>query len=203
MIVVFDFDKTLTNKDTLWKYFIFCANKKRLSFPFKLLLFGFVLVFVKFKIINNLEFKNIGISLFLKDINLNELTELSFKYSKKIVKSSIYFNDYLQIIENKANNVYVISASFLEYLQFIFPIDRIIASSMFIKNNKPSKVKYNCYGNNKTKALKAIGIEKIDILYTDSKSDIPLVIIANEIFLVKKNIKLLCKSEMEFLEKLK
>jgi phosphoserine phosphatase len=203
MTIVFDFDKTLTYKDTLFGYFIYCANKKKAIFYVYLVIYIFVLVLAKFDYFSNEYVKSIGIKFFLKNLDIENLNKISREYSKKIRLSEIYYNDYLKYIKDKSINLFVISASFNEYLKYLFSEDNIIASSMKILNGRPLEINFNCYGTNKVNALKNMNIEKIDVFYTDSITDLPLVGMANKIYLVKKGKKIECNSTDDFLKKIK
>ena len=203
MTIVFDFDKTLTYKDTLFRYFIYSANKKKLLFYLNFVIYIFVLVLAKFDYFSNEFAKTIGIKFFLNDYDNESLKKISLEYSKKIKLSEIYYCDYLNYIKDKSNNVFIVSASFNEYLKYIFPKGNIIASSMRILNGRPSNLDFNCYGDKKVSALKNININEIDVFYTDSIKDLPLVRMSNKIYLVKGGRKVECDSTEDFLKKIK
>ena len=65
MIIVFDFDKTLTFKDTLFGFYKI-VNKNSSIFLIKRLLLLIGAFLYKFKIIDNDSLKSFGIFLFLK-----------------------------------------------------------------------------------------------------------------------------------------
>lgn len=193
-IVVFDFDKTLTDKDTLFGFLVF-ASKKTLFFPFRILLYLFFMVIAKFGLISNDRLKKIGIVFFLKNRDNNYIKTVSAKYSQRIKYNDLYNNyDF-----NTDDEVYVVSASFRDYLHYAFPDHiNIIGSELNYENNKIRGLKFNCYKGNKVKALNNAGILKIDELYTDSFKDIQMARISKEIIVVKGDKLIKCQNIDDF-----
>ena len=159
----------------------------------KLLIYFFGMIFTKFKIINNLILKKLGVRLFLKNRNIEELNLIGVKYAKKIKFNNIFKNEF-----GKYESPIIVSASFKEYLKYIFPKNHLIGSELKYENNIVKGVAVNCYSGLKLEMLNQFGIKKIDILYTDSLSDAPLAKIANEIVLVKGDKMVRCNSIKEF-----
>ncbi len=198
MIVVFDFDKTLTYKDTLFDFFRFVA-KNRKGFVFKVPLYFISMIFTKLKLISNTKLKEIGINLFLKGLSKKKLKEISNQYAKTIKLNKLYYSTNF-----KDNNYFIVSASFEEYLKPLFPTSTtILASSLIYKEGKVETLKFNCYKQNKLQALKALNITNIDKLYTDSISDLPLAKISSKIYLINDDSIRVCKSINEFINNLK
>jgi len=84
--------------------------------------------------------------------------------------------------------VYIVTASFCEYVQF-FPVNsvKICCSSLRYNHNKVDSLEFNCFGENKVLLLREkFGVSKIDLLYTDSKSDSSLIEISAKTVWVKK-----------------
>jgi len=196
MIVVYDFDKTLTEEDTLLNFFKF-NNKKNYMFYLKLLFYFFCMVATKVKLVSNDTFKNIGINLFLKNQTKEELSFKFFHYHKTI-KYNFLFN---QTDFKSIEKCYIISASFEEYLKPIFPDNVKVIGSKIDKDN--CFLEFNCYGERKVYALNQVGLNSIDILYTDSISDLPLVKLAKKTILVKNNRVIECKTVKDFLRNIK
>ena len=71
-IVVYDFDKTLTYKDTLFGFFKF-ATKKNILYPYKLSIYVLYMILTKSNFITNSKLKDIGIKLFLTNLDINLL----------------------------------------------------------------------------------------------------------------------------------
>ena len=95
---------------------------------------------------------------------------------------------YFYLNKNHSNDV-IISASPFFLLNPIcekLKIKKLIASN-FNKNNGTLSGK-NCYGINKVDRFREIfGNISIENFYTDSLSDLPLIQIANNSYIVKKN----------------
>jgi phosphoserine phosphatase len=181
-IVVFDFDKTLTLNDTIAGFYVAC--NKNISLLWKVpYFFVFVCLHVLKKITND-KLKQIGVKIFLKGKTKNKLYAIGEMYAKKIKFNKIYESEYLK----KYPTAIISSASFYEYLQFIFPKKYLLASTLsYNDKNEVVGLKKNMYSNNKVDALKEKKINNIDLLYTDSYSDKPLMDIASITYLVTKN----------------
>lgn len=197
-IVVYDFDKTLTKRDTLFGFFVF-NEKYNISFFLKTFLYFCLMVLSKFKIISNFKLKDMGIKLFLKNLKKEDLN-----YKIKNYKEKIEYNFLYEKVDFSENNIYIISASFEDYLREIFPKNiNVIGSKLKIDSLGIKGLEFNCYGKNKVEILKEMGIDKIDIFYTDSMSDLPLVNISEETILIKDNNEIICNSSEEFIKEIK
>lgn len=91
-IVVFDFDKTLTDIDTTLPFFAFCSKGSRLRLFF-LNIYYLLKILSKFKIISVKKEKEIGLLLFCPR-DINEFKRLCYQFSKTISLNDIYFNEY-------------------------------------------------------------------------------------------------------------
>lgn len=181
-MVVFDFDKTLTNKDTLWGFYKE-VDKGNILFSIKRIFLLFFALLYKAKVINNTLLKRVGVLLFLKGKTQNYLLEKAKKYAEKIPLNNIYSSYYLDVPMQKR---LIVSASFDLYLIPLFPKELVIGSSLRFKDKKVVGLEKNMYGDHKRRALKQRGINKIERLFTDSFSDKSLMDISMETALVKK-----------------
>jgi phosphoserine phosphatase len=179
MITAFDFDGTLTNKDTLFGFFLHAKTSFRF---FKTLLYIAIMILTKCKILSNHQLKTFGIALFLKGMSKTEIETIAINYAKSIKLNDTYYKYYLH-----SNNAWIISASFYEYLQFIFPKQTVIAS--LLKYNDKGIVEglaFNCFNDLKITALNKKNITQIDVFYTDNVSaDKAVIDIARKTFVVK------------------
>ena len=182
-VIVFDFDKTLTYKDTLLGFFLYCSSKN-LLFPFKVFCFFFLMVCAKLKMTSNFKLKEYGIRFFLYGQHRSNIHKKSSEYAKKIS-----FNDLFKNFNfNTDLAIYVSSASFEEYLKMIFPDNvKILASQLTYDNDRVSGLKFNCYRENKKRVLAEKDVHEIDVLYTDSYNDYSLAMISKKIMIVKKD----------------
>jgi HAD superfamily phosphoserine phosphatase-like hydrolase len=183
-IVVFDFDKTLTLKDTNLGFYLF-AGKKQSFFIIKLIIYFGLMLFRKLRLISNSRLKNFGLYLFLRDKDEKSILTISENYSK-CIKMNTIVKDMLQVHKKDNDRVIISTASLSSYVRPIFPEIEVVGSELDF-TSMHIKLKTHCYKQKKVEYLNSIGIKKIDIFYTDSLSDLPMVMIAKKIILVKKN----------------
>jgi hypothetical protein len=192
MTVVFDFDKTLTYKDTVFRFFLFCSKRDPILWM-KILLYGILMVAHKISFVSNDSLKQMGVYFFLRGKSRNFITNCGEIYASRINLSRIYHDEL-----KKYENPYIASASFGEYLVPILPGTNIIASQLEYNRNRVHRLKMNCYGETKLRMLKDRGVETIDLLYTDSISDLPLVKLSKKTYYVRGNDMIECASVEEF-----
>lgn len=178
-VIVFDFDKTLTNKDTLFGFYRIVAGDDRL-FPFKRLLLIAIGVLYKTRLIKNSTLKRIGIYLFLKGRTRDELESAARKYGKQIKLNDIYLNHYLKTDDEK----WIVSASPEIYLRHLFPGDHVAGTTFTHNGNKVMGLETNMFGQEKKRFLGEKGVTHIRKLYTDSIADKSLMEISEEVYIV-------------------
>ena len=83
-MVVFDFDKTLTVKDTVFDFFIFCSKMNKTFAYINYFIYLFIMILCKINIVSNKRLKKIGIYLFLSKIKFNDLDNFVKLFSKSI-----------------------------------------------------------------------------------------------------------------------
>lgn len=182
MITIFDFDKTLTKKDTLFGFYKICV---KYSFIKKVLLYFYVVFMIaqKYNIISNTALKKIGIKFFLEGQHAKTIRKFAKEYSMQIELNNVSIKEF-----KKYENPYIISASFSDYISILFPKTKIYGTELlYDKKNRVKGLKRNCYYNEKYNILKEDGIIKIDAFYTDSINDMPLAEISDTIYVVKQN----------------
>jgi phosphoserine phosphatase len=181
-ITVFDFDRTLTNYDTMTAFLLFCIKKK----PIKWLLFPFYIslkIVAKFGIISIKREKEI--SLFILAPNeINKFKEYCLMFTQTIKFNQI--KDCFDNEINSGNRVIVLSASPEIYLKMLFPNIEVIGTTFSVKNNKIVSIDRHPYGKEKLIALIEIGINQFESFYYDSKSDEVLLPICKKPFLIKE-----------------
>ena len=198
MIVVYDFDKTLTAKDTLLGFFTACSKKDHVFF-YNILVFLSLMVAHKIKWISNNYLKKRGVELFLKGKKKADIMVDGKAYSTKIHLNAVYH----RYFKKEVNKPYIVSGSFQEYLGFIFPNGNLICSEIEYAGGRVKTIKSNCYGLTKRTLLEKRGITHIDKLYTDSLSDLPLAQMATTIYLVKGHKIIKCHDVHHFKKLLK
>jgi phosphoserine phosphatase len=182
-IILYDFDKTLTVKDTLLGFYLEVSKFKKRKYLFMPLYFA-VMISHKFKLISNTKLKKIGIYLFLKNQKYSEIQNISSQYSKKII-----FNKLFEKITNNNKIKIVITASFEIYVSKVLNSNFIVhGSTLKVKNNIIIGLDKNLFGVEKLIFFKKKYPRfQIDEFYTDSYSDLPLLNNAKKKYLVKKN----------------
>jgi phosphoserine phosphatase len=193
-IIVFDFDKTLSYSDTLFGFFS-SASKKNIAHPFKIVIYLFTMVLTKFKVLSNTDLKHIGIILFLKGMNQTQLQSTAINYSKKIQLNRLYREfDFFS-----KNIIYIVSASFTNYLRPLFPENvKVLGSEILFKKDKITGLSFNCFESNKAKILINKGVTEIDLLYTDSYSDFSLACMAKKIIIIHGDKSYECRNIESF-----
>ncbi len=195
-IVVLDFDKTLTYKDTIFPFFKY-ATKKNVSYPFKLGIYLGLMVLSKSGLISNFRLKDLGIKIFLKNLNKTQLEEKFLKFRNEIKMNKIFY----KFNFNEENTIYyVVTASFEDYVKYFFPKNvKVIGSKIKFEKGHPVGLYFNSYKEAKLKALKKEKVNKIDIFYTDSFSDYPLAKISDKIVIVKGEKEIECNDFNSFM----
>lgn len=198
--IVFDFDKTLTLKDTNLGFFMF-LGKRRSLYPLRLIIYLGLVTLRKLRVITNLQLKNMGLSLFAGKQPPNDFMTACHHYA-----STIVLNDQTQerLVNHreKGDHVIIATASLTDYVRPLFPDIEVFGSELEYFG-KGLRLKMHCYQEKKVEVLQQNGIQKIDVLYTDSLSDIHLARMAEEIMLVKKGAIVFCPSIDDFITALK
>jgi HAD superfamily phosphoserine phosphatase-like hydrolase len=183
-VIVFDFDKTLTEKDTLFDFYK-SVSPSKLSFSIKYPLFLLVAIATKLGFISNYSLKKAGVRFYLYGIEKKQVEKIANAYSSQIALNEIYHKEFFKYAPD---DVLIMSASYEEYLKPLFLNYLVVGSKLrYDLNNRVDGIELNMYGKNKQKWLFDNGITEIDILYTDSISDKPLMDIAKTTILVKDN----------------
>ena len=143
------------------------------------------MVLTKMKYISNDALKTKGVSLFLKGRDVRAIKQKAIEYSEKILFNKLYFN---YDFNNSNDKILIVSASFQDYILPLFPKNiEVLGSKLKINKGKVIALDYNCYSDRKVDILNDIGIYEIDVLYTDSISDLPLANISSCIIFVLEN----------------
>jgi len=180
-VSVFDFDKTLTDRDTLFGFYRTVAGGDPL-FLFKRILLIAAGVLYKTGIIKNRTLKRIGVYLFLKGRTRDELEIAARKYCKQIELNDIYLNHYQKTDGEK----WIVSASPEIYLRHLFPGDHVAGTTFTYSGNKVMRLEINMFGQQKKSFLGEQGITQIHNLYTDSIADKSLMDISENVYFVNQ-----------------
>jgi len=178
--IVFDFDKTLTDKDTLLGFYRESASNLMFRLKYPVLLLSAILF--KAGLISNDSLKNIGVRLYLKGYRKSDLEKIALRYSSKIKLNNIYHNDFLKY---PSDQVIIISASFEEYLKPLFPDCKVVGSTLNYQENILIGLSVNMYAERKKYWLNEQNIDRVDEFYTDSFTDRPVMDISNKVYIVE------------------
>lgn len=174
---VYDFDKTIYNGDSSIDFFFYCIKEKPvLLLRLPILALGFVECRVG--IISKRNYKGIFFSFLNQFENIDLVIENFWREHYSKIKS-LYLN-------NRRNSDVIITAS-PDFL--INPIGRqlgvaVIASEVDKKTGR--FISENCKGEQKVKRFKqAYPNSNIENFFTDSYSDLPMMELAENVFIVK------------------
>ena len=179
-LIVFDFDKTLTRRDTFLTYLI--AATTFYSHPFILLnyYFGALLVKLGLNDISNFKERMMKWKCRYQNIANEEVV-------KRMAKKIEFNNNVLELLRKLSaeNQVLIVSASPEFYIKEFFP--EVLVLGLKFDCHKMRMIQHP-FGEEKKKLLYSNGIEAIDVFFTDSYHDIPLMKISTEVFLIKNGL---------------
>lgn len=188
-IAFFDFDGTITTRDTLLEFIKFAKGKR--AFYSGFLYNIFYLLAFKIKLISNQEAKEKVLSYFFKDMDLIEFDKLSEAFSKKKLPSIIRHGAEKEITRLQQENfvIVIVSASPENWIRH-WCKDRnliLISSELEIRNGKiTGKISgKNCHGEEKVRRiLEKYVLEEYDEIYAygDTKGDLPMLGLATKPF---------------------
>jgi HAD superfamily phosphoserine phosphatase-like hydrolase len=184
VIVVFDFDKTLINEDSLFGFYKQVHGDTGLLKIKRYFLLMCALLY-KMKLLNNTQLKRFGVYLFLSGKSEIEIMQCAQDYAKKLHLNDIH-QDYFLKHQKNQHQCFVVSAGFSEYISMLYPEELVLASKLAYRNGAVIGIESNLYGKNKVAKLRQLGYNEIDVLYTDSFADKPLMTIAKQVFIVKQ-----------------
>lgn len=184
MIIVFDFDKTLINEDSLFGYYKQVYGQTPMFIIKRYILFLFAVLY-KIKLINNTQLKRVGVGFFLKGKSVKEIMYHANEYAKKLRLNEIH-NEYFLKHLNNDDQCFVVSAGLHEYISRLYASKFVLASKLAYRDGIVCGLESNLYGKNKVIELKKLGYNEVDILYTDSFADKPLMAIAKKVCVVKR-----------------
>ena len=161
-LYLFDFDGTITSKDSLLHFIAFSKNNFQIFFGY-LYILPYVLL-MKLKLYSNEKAKTKLFSFHFKGMGIDQFDGLCLDYGRnelpKIIKSS--FLDYLEALKqgNKDITLVLVSASFESYLRhWTESTDFELLATKLEEKNGALTGKFatkNCYGVEKVKRIQAV-----------------------------------------------
>lgn len=183
-VVVFDFDKTLTYKDSLRE--LFNEEMKGLKFPLR---FYYLLLMVlsKFKFISVRKEKECMIKvLFNSDLNLFKRKCIE---QAKVLRLNPIFSRVVESITS-GKKVIILSASSMFLLEEVFKeVDvEIIGTTFCCENNIIKKIDRHPFASEKFEVLTKYGIKEVEEMFYDSHNDECLIPLCNKWNKVKNGV---------------
>jgi phosphoserine phosphatase len=176
-MIVFDFDKTLTYRDTTLPFLAFGLS------PIKSiqchLRYYFLALLVKCKCYSVLSLKQTMINWRFRQNDIQ-----TWKLHCKAFSTTIKTNALYRQTNWSEANLVIASASFKEVLVHLFPSSVLVIGSE-VGFGKQINITKHAMGEQKAILLRDQGIESFDRLYTDSLADLPLMKMASEVIWVK------------------
>jgi phosphatidylglycerophosphatase C len=180
---IFDFDGTITRKDTLLKFIKFSKGKRQFYFGF--FLFFPLLVAMKLKLYPNWKAKQKIFSYFYKGVSIEQFNKWGNRFSTEIDKI-VRLKAVETIKLHKKNNdkIIIISASIENWIKpwaEKIKIETILATKIEIDKNSLLTGRFltkNCYGQEKVNRLLEMFPYRNDckiIVYGDSRGDKELI----------------------------
>lgn len=178
-MIVFDFDKTLTYRDTTLPFLAFGLSPVK-SIQCHLRYYALALL-VKCKYYSVLSLKQTMINWRFRKYDIQ-----AWKLHCKEFSSTIKTNALYRQTNWEEPHLVVASASFKEVLVHLFPSSvLVIGSEMAIGTH--INITKHAMGEQKAILLRDERIESFDRLYTDSMADLPLMKMAREVVWVKRD----------------
>ena len=195
IIVVFDFDGTITNKDTLWLFVKHTHSLLQITGNLCLIL-PYLLLY-KARLMNNGKAKQKLFSVFYKDWSIEKFN--SFCQSFQPIIDNCIRTDVYQTLRKhlgNGNKVVIVSASIENW---IMPwamkegLDTVIATRIEVSPQGKLTGQFaspNCYGKEKNRRILHTFPERGSytlIAYGDSKGDLEMLNMADESYYLKHN----------------
>lgn len=173
---LYDFDKTIYKKDSTVEFYKFCLKKNKRILKY---IFVQVWAFVMYMlgIYSKTKMKEKFYKFFRTIDNIEGLVSEFWEYEQ------VNLNEWLYTLKGEDDVVISASPEFL-----LKPICEKLQLKLLASRVDHTTGKYdglNCYGAEKVERLKLIGITEADDAYSDSLSDLPMLKLAKNQYIVK------------------
>lgn len=187
-IAIFDFDGTITSKDTFVEFVKFVFGLRRMVLAF--LLYSPIIALMKVGLYSRGKAKQMLFSHFFKGMEYKRFKKHGEAFAEKIQQFTKA--DVLKLIktqQGKGSRTYVISASITEWVKpfcDLIGIDSVIATEVEVDNNGFLSGRFkskNCFGKEKVNRFLKIEPHRNDyflFVCGDSKGDYEMVNLADE-----------------------
>ena len=191
-LALFDFDGTLSTKDSLGEFFKYALGDTK--YYLTLIKFAPIFILWQLKLMKNYKAKEILFKMFFNGINEKIFKDLAQRYSleelDKILRKNVYAK--LQEHKNNGDRVIIVSASMKCWLDAWCKKENVelISTELLFKNGKFSGkfATKNCHGIEKFNRIKNyLNIDVYDSIYAygDSNGDTQMLEMAKYKYLIK------------------
>ena len=187
-IAAFDFDGTITRKDTLIEFLRFAGGNARLYAVFAL--YSPLLVLMKLKLYSNQKAKEKIFAHYFKSMPIEQFDNLCRRFYEQKGLALIYAEAKSQIAKHKeqGDEVVIISASLENWVCHFaeaWKADKLLATQVEVEDGKLTGHFFtaNCYGKEKVNRLLSVYPERNKyylMAYGDSRGDKELLQFADE-----------------------
>ena len=187
-IAAFDFDGTITRKDTLIEFLRFAGGNARLYAVFAL--YSPLLVLMKLKLYSNQKAKEKIFAHYFKSMPIEQFDNLCRRFYEQKGLALIYAEAKAQIAKHKeqGDEVVIISASLENWVCHFaeaWKADKLLATQVEVEDGKLTGHFFtaNCYGKEKVNRLLSVYPERNKyylMAYGDSRGDKELLQFADE-----------------------
>lgn len=179
-VCVYDFDKTLTYRDSFTQLTLSQLKKAKIAL---LPLYFCLKLLSRFRLISVKKEKELCLRWFFPK-NIDDFNRLCVSFAPRIRLSPI--RELLAEDIKRGNTVYILSASPECYIRTIFPDAEVIGMRFRTDScGEIVAIDRHPYSAEKRRILESLGIMHIDYMYYDSKSDEVLRPISERCFQVK------------------
>ena len=183
-IYAFDFDGTLTTKDTLIEFIRYAKGSMALGLGF--LRYAHLLVLMKLGLYPNYKAKQKVFAHFFKNTTLDDFNALCKAFAAS--SSHLLRPNAIEAIDQaikEGSEVVIVSASIDNWVQPFFPQVKVLGTQIEVINNKLTGrfLSKNCYGQEKVNRILSLYPNRQDYhltAYGDSRGDKEMLAFADE-----------------------
>ena len=178
-IVCFDFDGTLTTRDTLLLFIRFACG--RWAFLWGLLCFAPLLMLMKLRLYHNGKTKQKLFSHFFRGWTIDDFNDICQRFAdsyRHLLRSQTV--ESLHQAQQNGTSVFIVSASIVNWVQPFFPDVRVVGTQIEVQNGVLTGrfLTPNCYGPEKVRRMTDIIGDRSSFYitaYGDSRGDLEML----------------------------
>ncbi|MCU0429555.1 MAG: HAD-IB family hydrolase [Cytophagaceae bacterium] len=174
-VAFFDFDGTLTKKDSFLAFLKFTHGW---LYPFYLAVLSPIILLYKLKVLSNSKSKELVFSFFYRGTTAAEFTSTCHRFCSEVLPQLIRQEAYERLLWHKSqqHEIIIVTATFEEVIGPWVSKEglKIIGTQLAYKNNKLTGkfISKNCYGKEKVNRIShLLPSNRISYAYGDSRGD--------------------------------